>query len=594
MEYKPQKKQCQNCKIEFTIESDDFSFYEKIKVPPPTFCSGCRLLRRFAYREARPLYRRICNMCNDNIVSIFTEDAPSPVFCSSCWWSDKWNASDYYLEYDFSKPFFEQFYQLQKIVPREGFSGRNTINCNYSNGSVNCKNCTLVFEGFESINCYNCQAPFFSRDSMDSNMIMNADHAYESINSDRIYNVKYIYFSDDCLDSSFLYNCVGCSNCFCCVNLRNKKYCINNIQYTKDEYQKKIKEFDLGSYKSFLSIKNNFINLYIKTPKRFARITNSVNVTGNDIQNTKNCFNCFGTRLGVENCKNIFLAALLLKDSHDASFGGDKSELFYETSGGIQSQRCLFTRAAMNSTDLEYCDRIFNCSNLFGCVHLRDKKYSILNKQYTKEKYFEMVEKIKKQMDDVPFVDRRGLIYKYGEFFPSELSLWPYNESWAYVFYPISKDEAIEKGFNWRDLEKKDHQISIEAEGLPDHIKDVDQSILNEIIGCQNRNDNSHHQCTKAFRILPYELDFLKKMNIVLPRLCPNCRFYERFRKINKPKTYNRQCMCQGSYSKDDKYKNSINHFHGDEPCSVFFETAISPDDNEIVYCEKCYQSEFI
>ncbi len=30
-------KTCQNCKQNFTIESEDFVFYEKIDVPPPTF-----------------------------------------------------------------------------------------------------------------------------------------------------------------------------------------------------------------------------------------------------------------------------------------------------------------------------------------------------------------------------------------------------------------------------------------------------------------------------------------------------------------------------------------------------------------------------
>jgi len=39
-------KQCQNCKKEFEIEAEDFNFYKKIKVPPPTrpeiiYCEKC-------------------------------------------------------------------------------------------------------------------------------------------------------------------------------------------------------------------------------------------------------------------------------------------------------------------------------------------------------------------------------------------------------------------------------------------------------------------------------------------------------------------------------------------------------------------------
>lgn len=42
---------CQNCKQPFTIEPDDFGFYEQIKVPPPTWCSDCRLMRRMSFRN---------------------------------------------------------------------------------------------------------------------------------------------------------------------------------------------------------------------------------------------------------------------------------------------------------------------------------------------------------------------------------------------------------------------------------------------------------------------------------------------------------------------------------------------------------------
>ena len=41
-------------------------------------------------------------------------------------------------------------------------------------------------------------------------------------------------------------------------------------------------------------------------------------------------------------------------------------------------------------------------------------------------------------------------------------------------------------------------------------------------------------------------------------------------------------------------YKNTIKHTHGDEPCQNEFETAISDERKEIVYCEKCYQAEFV
>lgn len=31
-------------------------------------------------------------------------------------------------------------------------------------------------------------------------------------------------------------NCKNCSHCFFCFNLKDKNYCVNNIQYTVEEY----------------------------------------------------------------------------------------------------------------------------------------------------------------------------------------------------------------------------------------------------------------------------------------------------------------------------------------------------------------------
>ena len=58
---------------------------------------------------------------------------------------------------------------------------------------------------------------------MDSDVIWNSDHAYETISSNRVYNTKFVYFSDECIDCSFMFNCLGCILIVSvCVNLRNQ------------------------------------------------------------------------------------------------------------------------------------------------------------------------------------------------------------------------------------------------------------------------------------------------------------------------------------------------------------------------------------
>ena len=69
MEYQSENRICQNCKKEFIIETDDVGFYEKIKVPPPTWCPECRMIRRMACINGWSLYYRNCDKCEKRIFS---------------------------------------------------------------------------------------------------------------------------------------------------------------------------------------------------------------------------------------------------------------------------------------------------------------------------------------------------------------------------------------------------------------------------------------------------------------------------------------------------------------------------------------------
>ena len=49
---------------------------------------------------------------------------------------------------------------------------------------------------------------------------------------------------DSCTEVWFSRNCYGCTNCIGCVNLRGSSYKIWNIQYTKEEYFKNLKNLN--------------------------------------------------------------------------------------------------------------------------------------------------------------------------------------------------------------------------------------------------------------------------------------------------------------------------------------------------------------
>ena len=261
----------------------------------------------------------------------------------------------------------------------------------------------------------------------------------------------------------------------------------------------------------------------------------------------------------------------------------DNTELSYEIISAISLRNVKAGYCVWHDYDSSYCDTCEDSNNLFGCVGLKNKSYCILNKQYSKEEYEALLPKIIGQMNEAPFVDKKGREYIYGEFFPSEFSPFCYNETVAEEYFPLTKEEAIKDGYLWKDAEGRNYQFTISNSEIPDQIKGVSDSILNEIIECGHAKNKCSEGCTEAFRIIQQELDFLKKMNLPLPRFCPNCRHAERFRQKNPLKLYSRTCQC-----------NSPEHEHAKNSCPNKFETTYSPDRLEKVYCEDCYLKEII
>jgi hypothetical protein len=214
-----------------------------------------------------------------------------------------------------------------------------------------------------------------------------------------------------------------------------------------------------------------------------------------------------------------------------------------------------------------------------------------LNKQYSKDEYERLVPRIVRHMSDMPYRDSLGRTYAYGEFFPPELSPFAYNHTQAQKFFPLSRDEAVASGFRWSDADTRQYHATIAANDLPDTIVSVGDDIIDEVIGCTHQG-TCGHDCATAFKVVPEELGFYRRMNIPLPRLCFNCRHGLRSARRNPLKLWHRTCTCAGTTSTNGVYKNTAAHSHGAGKCSNGFETPYAPDRPEIVYCEQCYNAE--
>lgn len=578
---------CQTCKKEFLIEPEDFSFYEKIRVPPPTWCPDCRMIRRFLFKNDRSLFRHKDEASGNDVFSSFPPQAAVKVYDRDYWYSDKWDPMDYGKDYDFSRSFFEQFRELLYTVPLFSKSVIGNINSDYCDKAGFLKNCYLCFDINYSENCAYAVKGTSLKDSFDTYEAAKSEFCYDSAILEENYRVFFSMDCERCTDVWFSKDLTICTNCFGCVNLRNKSYYIFNKPYSKEEYAEELKKLNPGSYQSVQEIIKKARQLWEKFPVKYLHGYHNVNVDGQLLYNSKNVRQSYS----VQDAENVRYSQMLLpktSEAYDYSSFGVNASLIYEClTSGFNSSGLRFCWECWDGCrDLEYSAYCNTSSNLFGCVGLRKKEYCIFNKQYSKDDYFVLRDKIMQQMNDIPYTDAQGRVYRYGEFFPPEFSPFAYNETLTHDFFPLTKEEAEARGYVWREPEVREFQTTTDAQNLPDHINDVDDSILKEVIKCAS--------CAKAFRLIPMELEFYRSMGIPLPRACLNCRFLERFKLINPPKFWRRACQCNGAADERNIYQNLAEHPHGADKCPNEFETSYAPGRPEIVYCESCYQNEVL
>jgi hypothetical protein len=500
------------------------------------------------------------------------------VYCQKCWWSDSWDAKSYGRDIDFSRPFFEQFRELLNEVPLMSMvndDGIGSVNCEYTQNVSFAKNCYMGAMSWKNEDCYY----FFeisgpeAKDIVDGlDIFQNCQTIYESIFLESCFKCRNCYYASSLVECLFCYDCHGSNNCFMSYGLRNKSYYFKNRPYSKEEYHKIIESYHLDTWSGVQRAEKEFREFIKQYPHRFAHIRNSVHCTGDALFNCKNSTYTFNAR-GNEDTK-YFESGNVLKDCYDLCTGGETSQS-YEGLTPDMDYRALFTIFTWKSQETTYCQDCHSSKHLFGCVGLKKGEYCILNKLYDKATYKALREKL------IAHMKKTG---EYGEFFPSHLSNFGYNETSAQFYFPLIREQAIAQGFKWQDkVQFTTGKETKTLDTVPDSIRDISDTVLDDIFACIT--------CSRNFRIVPEELKFYRKMDIPLPRQCFFCRNQARIKFKNPYTLWHRQCDCNNG---NNIYQNTTTHFHASVRCLNEFETTYSPERPEIVYCEACYQSEII
>ncbi len=552
-------KTCRQCQVQFEVSEEDMKFYDKVSpvfaekkylVPPPTLCPDCRQQRRLAWRNERKLYHRKCDFCGAQIISIYSPDKPFKVYCQKCWWSDKWDPFEYAQGFDFSRPFFDQFAELQAKVPVISINMHDdNVNCEYAHLASGCKNCYLVFAASGNEDCMYATYLQRCKNIVDCFFIFDSELCYECVDCYNCYNLQHGQYCQNCRDSYLLYDCKGCSDCFGCVSLVNKQYHILNEPYSKEEYFKKLAEI-FNNPHWLTESQERFFELQKQLPHKYYAGVGNENVTGDHISFSKNAQDCFDCTY-LEDCKYCCWLHRA-KDCYDHYAWGLPGELGYENQlCGNNFYNVKFSAiCSTNIRDLSYCYYCFSGSkNLFGCIGVQKKEYCILNKQYTKEEYEKLVPLI---------IEHMRKYNEWGEFFPMKLAPYGYNETVANEYFPLNQNAALDLGAQW-NIEDANNQYQGKKIIIPENIEEVTDDICKEILTCAT--------CSRNYKVISQELQFYRRMDLPIPKRCFDCRHKARMSRRNPRKLWDRHCAN----------------------CNADISTSYSPDRPEKVYCEKCY-----
>jgi hypothetical protein len=275
-------------------------------------------------------YKRACDKCKKEVISMYSPNKPYPVWCYECWFADDWNATEYGKEYNPLRPFLEQVHDLYNAVPKVALIYVRSVNSEYVNISADNKNCYMLVESSNNEGCTHSYWIQQCKDSVDLSYSHQTELSYEIDDCYNSYRLLYSKGCHDCRDAYFLYDCRGVSESIGCTNLRNKRYHVFNTPFSKAEYRKFLEGARLDTASGVEAFRKQYTEFLAAQPKKYAEIVNAPRSTGNYMKDAKNCLECFHC-YEAEDCKYGEHVWRNAKDCVDVSTAGRNANMIYNS-----------------------------------------------------------------------------------------------------------------------------------------------------------------------------------------------------------------------------------------------------------------------
>lgn len=416
---------------------------------------------------------------------------------------------DSFLKYaiDFNWEDFEsKFNELIKNVEQPNTTNYWWIeNSDYADVVFNTKNAYLSFQVvYDNENVlysfcvkYNCRNIF--------NCVMVRNNCENIFHWVYVINSFNVFYSKNIVDSNniwFSKNLMWCSECIFCDWLSNMKFCINNKKLPEEEYFKQKNEI--------LKQKKNFTNWYKNLVSIESIQSKSFVLNSSDIEKWIMIY-------WVNVWKNVILMwsdntwSQRIYDS--LVWGSGWSTDFYWTSSCWTAHNLYACESIWMSSNLYYCMNLHHCSFCIWCVWLKNKSYCILNKEYSKEEWYILANKIFEEMEKK---------WTLGNFFPWNNNPFYFNDTLAYLIDDsFTKEEVTREWYLWRDEETK--------VDIPTWIEIINNSWLDKfewfwedwkwIIEEEILDKAVKDEKWNIYKIVKMEYDFLIKYELPLPTL---------------------------------------------------------------------------
>ena len=126
----------------------------------------------------------------------------------------------------------------------------NCTDMQYANAITHSKNCYLCFSTANSEDSMHSIRLMKSKNITNSYLVGESENCNFCLNCNKSSYLNFCQNTVGSFDCAFCYDMRGSSNCFLCTSGRQMNYGFENQKLSKEEYQKKMGDINMGSYQS--------------------------------------------------------------------------------------------------------------------------------------------------------------------------------------------------------------------------------------------------------------------------------------------------------------------------------------------------------